>query len=177
MSNKLNSTAPVAIFLKVSSEPGDCYSPFPSDTRDVSWCADRQGGAEVRYIRADLAAAAAASLDAGVEATIAQLEAQLEEERARNAADQLDVARWRGLLGCARIRPLGSAGLENPEPGFYAHMGLEVWTTFSRNYSPKLLTELDQQNELGRRWLTQLADVAIQAAVPPLAITPGADPK
>ena len=86
MSDKLNSTAPVAIFLQVSSEPGDCYSPFPSDTSEVSWCADRQGGAEVRYIRADLAAAAAASLDAGVEATIAQLEAQLEEERARNAA-------------------------------------------------------------------------------------------
>lgn len=76
------------------------------------------------------------------------------------AGDALDAARWRAFIGCARIRPLGSAGLEQPDPNNYAHMGLEIWTVYGRDYSPELLTKMDAENERGRRWLVMFADVA-----------------
>lgn len=79
------------------------------------------------------------------------------------AGDALDAARWRAFVGCARIRPLGSAGLEQPYPDHYAHMGLEIWTIYGRDYSPKLLQQMDEQNERGRRWLVMFADVALAA--------------
>lgn len=79
------------------------------------------------------------------------------------AGDALDAERWRAFVGCARIRPLGSAGLEQPDPNHYAHMGLEIWTVYGRDYSPKLLQQMDEQNERGRRWLVMFADVAIAA--------------
>jgi hypothetical protein len=74
--------------------------------------------------------------------------------------DKIDAARWRAFLGSARIRPLGSVGLERPEPNNYAHMGLEIWTVYGRNYSEDLLRKMDDGNERGRRWLTKYADVA-----------------
>lgn len=76
------------------------------------------------------------------------------------AGDALDAARWRAFIGCARIRPLGSAGLEQPDPNNYAHMGLEIWTVYGRDYSPELLKKMDAENERGRRWLVMFADVA-----------------
>lgn len=78
--------------------------------------------------------------------------------------DAKDAARWRAFVGCARIRPLGSAGLEQPEPNHYAHMGLEIWTRYGRDYSAPLLKEMDDQNERARRWLVMFADVAIAAS-------------
>lgn len=84
--------------------------------------------------------------------------------------DAEDAARWRAFIGCARIRPLGSAGLEQPDPNNYAHMGLEIWTVYGRDYSPELLKKMDAENERGRRWLVMFADVARAA----LSAQPGA---
>jgi hypothetical protein len=79
------------------------------------------------------------------------------------ADDAQDAERWRAFVGSARIKPQGSAGLNSPMPNHYAHMGLEIWTTFDRDYSAKLLAEMDADNALGRDWLTKYADVAVQA--------------
>lgn len=83
----------------------------------------------------------------------------LELVRRLRAAEE-DAARWRAFLGSQRIRPLGSAGLDRPEPNNYAHMGFEIWTVYGRDYRPELLEKMDTENEKGRRWLTQYADVA-----------------
>lgn len=83
---------------------------------------------------------------------------------AAQPADAQDAARWRALIGCARIRPIGSAGIEQPDPDHHAHLGLELWTRFGRDYRPELLVQLDQENARGRRWLTAFADIAIDAA-------------
>ncbi len=84
--------------------------------------------------------------------------------------DAEDAERWRAFIGCARIRPLGSAGLEQPDPNNYAHMGLEIWTVYGRDYSPELLKKMDAESERGRRWLVMFADVARAA----LSAQPGA---
>lgn len=42
------------------------------------------------------------------------------------AAERADAMRWRKLVGCERIRLLGSARLGAPD----AHIGLELWGTF-----------------------------------------------
>lgn len=78
--------------------------------------------------------------------------------------DKQDAERWRALLNSARIRPLGSAGIQRPENDNYAHLGLELWTIFGRDYSPELLDKLDQENALGREWLEKYADIAAIAA-------------
>lgn len=113
-------------------------------------------------IRGQIMFTSAAGLDA--------LEVQLRELRKEHwpetmaaapaAGDALDAARWRAFIGCARIRPLGSSGLEQPDPNNYAHMGLEIWTVYGRDYSPELLKRMDAENERGRRWLVMFADVA-----------------
>jgi Lar family restriction alleviation protein len=87
--------------------------------------------------------------------------------------DALDAERWRAFIGSARIRPLGSAGLEQPDPNHYAHLGLEIWTVYGRDYSPELLKKMDVENERGRRWLVMFADVARAA----LSAQPGAQKK
>jgi len=81
-------------------------------------------------------------------------------------ADKRDAELWRAFIGSARIRPQGSAGLEsgtdpngNQYDG-YAHMGLEIWTKYDRNFSPELLAKMDKDTELGRRWLTSYAAIA-----------------
>ncbi|AUY11123.1 hypothetical protein [Aeromonas sp. ASNIH2] len=48
-------TAPERIWLQVGDQ-SHCHSePFPSDTSEVSWCADSVMACEVPYVRADLA--------------------------------------------------------------------------------------------------------------------------
>lgn len=89
---------------------------------------------------------------------------QCREAAYRIASAQKDAERWRGFIGSARIKPQGSAGLGEPQPGYYAHMGLEIWTTYDRDYSPKLLEQMDASTALGREWLTKYADIAVQAA-------------
>jgi hypothetical protein len=80
------------------------------------------------------------------------------------AANAKDAARWRAFVGSSRIRPLGSAGLSDPMPGNYAHMGLEVWTAGDwGDASTELGARLAAQTKLGAEWLTKYADIAIDA--------------
>lgn len=51
-------TAPERIWLQVGDQSHYHSEPFPSDTSEVSWCADSVTGCEVPYVRADLAAPA-----------------------------------------------------------------------------------------------------------------------
>lgn len=48
-------TAPERIWLQVGDQSHYHSEPFPSDTSEVSWCADSVVGCEVPYVRADLA--------------------------------------------------------------------------------------------------------------------------
>lgn len=48
-------TAPERIWLQVGDQSHYHSEPFPSDTSEVSWCADSVTGCEVPYVRADLA--------------------------------------------------------------------------------------------------------------------------
>jgi hypothetical protein len=74
-----------------------------------------------------------------------------------------DSNRWRAFVGSARIRPQGSAGLNWPLGKNYAHMGLEIWTTYDRGYSDEMLAKMDAATATGRDWLTKYADVAVAA--------------
>lgn len=78
-------------------------------------------------------------------------------------AFRTDAERWRGVLCSARIRPMGSAGVTSPEPNDYAHLGLEMWTTYDRDFPKELLERMDRETALGRAWLTAYADVANEA--------------
>lgn len=49
-------TAPERIWLQIGDQSHYHSEPFPSDTSEVSWCADSVVGCEVPYVRADLAA-------------------------------------------------------------------------------------------------------------------------
>jgi hypothetical protein len=62
-----------------------------------------------------------------------------------------DAQRWRALIGCQRIRVLGSAGIETPKEDNYAHLGLELWTLHPTN----------DDHKLGADWLTRFADIAV----------------
>jgi hypothetical protein len=77
--------------------------------------------------------------------------------------DARDADRWRALLNSPRIRMLGSAGLNRPEPNNYAHFGMEIWSRYGRDYKPELLEEMDRGNALGKEWLIKYADIAIEA--------------
>lgn len=84
-------------------------------------------------------------------------------------ADARDAARWRALLASERIRVLGSAGLmadtdPNGRPyNGYAHLGLEIWTKFSKEgYSQKLQDDIVHGNATGIEWLTKYVDIAVK---------------
>lgn len=60
-----------------------------------------------------------------------------------NSLEQ-DALRWRALIGCARIRVVGSAGFgypaqhgkesytgRDPDPTGYRHVGIEIWTRYA----------------------------------------------
>lgn len=51
-------TAPERIWLQVGDQSHYHNDPFPSDTSEVSWCADSVVACEVPYVQADLAAPA-----------------------------------------------------------------------------------------------------------------------
>lgn len=61
-----------------------------------------------------------------------------------------DAERWRALVGCARIRALGSAGLVKPNPNRYAHLGLELWTHHTAGSDPGAI-----------EWLIKFADCCV----------------
>lgn len=85
---------------------------------------------------------------------------------AQQVAEQKDAERWRALLGSARIRPLGSAGLtDNVSPyggpwDGYAHLGMELWTVYGSSLNDEQRERLAKENILGREWLTKYADIA-----------------
>lgn len=61
--------------------------------------------------------------------------------------DVRDAARWRAVVGCARVRVLGSAGLHsdtdmygNPH-GNNAHIGLELWTKHDAGSYPEAIAD------------------------------------
>ena len=64
--------------------------------------------------------------------------------------------RWRALIGCARIRALGSAGITSDtstygEPyGNKCHLGIELWTVHECQSEP-----------IAIEWLTFFADKAV----------------
>jgi hypothetical protein len=82
---------------------------------------------------------------------------------ATTSEDARDAARWRAFLGSARIEPQGCAGVNEARQDHYAHIGLEIWTTYSRDFKPELLEKMDRSTALGRDWLTKYADVAVAA--------------
>ncbi len=92
-------------------------------------------------------------------------------EAAPVLTDAKDAARWRALLGSARIRIIGSAGINQDTTPYgepynnYAHFGMEIWTKYGRDYSPELLDQMDKGNVQGREVLTKYADIAIDAAI------------
>lgn len=86
-------------------------------------------------------------LDVAVEAI--EKIAALTEAKQQGPGEAVDAARWRALVGCARIRVLGSAGLTKDQPNNYAHLGLELWTHHEAgNEGPAV------------EWLTKFADKA-----------------
>lgn len=76
------------------------------------------------------------------------------------AVDIAAARRWLALVGCARIRPLCSAGLVKPNPQGHAHLGLELWTHFPE------ADRCHAEHVRGVEWLTQFADAAAVAAGP-----------
>lgn len=81
----------------------------------------------------------------GLERESATLRAQLE-------ASERDAAKWRGVIGCARITAIGSAGLEKPNDNGYAHLTINLWTNGEREKYP-----------YPREWLSKFADLAVKA--------------
>lgn len=84
--------------------------------------------------------------------------------------DKLDAARWRALLASARIRILGSAGIDSeimpdgqPYNG-YAHFGMEIWTKYGASLDSNQALRMQIGNAQGRDVLTKYADIAIRAA-------------
>lgn len=75
-----------------------------------------------------------------------------------------DAERWRALIGSARIRPLGCAGIKEREARNYAHLGLELWTVFGDSLNDEQRERLAKENALGREWLTAYADIAAISA-------------
>lgn len=88
--------------------------------------------------------------------------------------DHLDAQRWRSLMSCARLRPLGSAGLEGDRDYYdkpyngYAHLGLELWTKYDAR-DAETEARLKGEKDTARAWLTKFTDIALtlQAASPP----------
>jgi len=70
-----------------------------------------------------------------------------------------DALRWRAFIGSARLRMFGSAGLVEPQPEYYAHMGMEIWTKYGRPGE----YDFTEENKVGIEWITKYADIAIEA--------------
>jgi hypothetical protein len=70
-----------------------------------------------------------------------------------------DAANWRALLGSARIRSLGSAGLTTPLPNNYGHMGLELWTTYQMPDG----FDYEKERGIGIDWLKRYVRIAAEA--------------
>lgn len=88
---------------------------------------------------------------------IATLTAERDALAQRCAAAERDAGRWQAVIGSARVRVLGSAGLNSELDPYgkpwngYAHIGVELWTKHEGGHEPPHAVE----------WLTKYADAAI----------------
>lgn len=71
----------------------------------------------------------------------------------RLKAAEESARRWDAIIGCARIRCLGSAGIVKPNDNGYAHIGVELWTHHDA---------ASDQGDI--EWLTKFADACIALA-------------
>jgi hypothetical protein len=85
-----------------------------------------------------------------IDEKIKPLEAEIQRLKAELEDKSLAAARWNALMGCARVRVLGSAGLKDPvDPngkafGNYAHIGLELWTKHSGETLPGVIELIEK---------------------------------
>jgi hypothetical protein len=57
--------------------------------------------------------------------------------------DHEDAERWRALIGCARVRVIGSAGIhQQVGTTGYAHIGVELWTHHEASSDPVAIDDL-----------------------------------
>ncbi len=76
---------------------------------------------------------------------------------------KIDAARWRALIGSARIRPIGSAGLYKDtmdKTKGYAHLGLELWTLSEKSANEHVQRTVEKEHATGVLWLTAYVDIA-----------------
>ncbi len=85
---------------------------------------------------------------------------EFEDAEVAQNIDKKDAMRWRALLLSARIRALGSAGIENDRDG-YAHLGMEIWTIYPTDTTADAYI-VAQENKLGKEWLIKYADIMIE---------------
>jgi hypothetical protein len=69
--------------------------------------------------------------------------------------DAEDAAKWRALVGCARIRVLGTAGVYEQLPDGYAHIGLELWTKHPASSTPASIEEFEKFVAIARATATK----------------------
>ncbi len=62
-----------------------------------------------------------------------------------------DAERWRAIIGCARVRVLGSAGVVEPKPEGYAHIGVELWTHYPAGSEPMAVEHMTKFADLARK--------------------------
>jgi hypothetical protein len=81
----------------------------------------------------------------------------VESPREPDGNDAEDAANWRALVGCARIKLMGAAGLHPESPQYatpFAHIGLEFWTHHQ--------AAGDIQDINGRDWLAKFMVKALR---------------
>lgn len=97
-----------------------------------------------------------AAMRSAIDADRPENELSLSQLRAERDAAVRDAARWRATVGCARVRVLGSAGLDqSTDP--YAHIGIELWTRYDME---------GRDCSFDRERMTQFADFAVALAPP-----------
>ncbi|UTC28123.1 hypothetical protein GURKE_00920 [Brevundimonas phage vB_BpoS-Gurke] len=76
-----------------------------------------------------------------------------------------DARRWRALMATARMRPMGSAGLNidgtrNTEDTGWVHFGMELWSTYA--VQPGLEEAARQNNTWAQNALTAMTDETLK---------------
>jgi hypothetical protein len=71
-------------------------------------------------------------------------------------AARIDAEKWRTLIGCGRIYPLGSAGLDKDDANDpdYGHVGIDLWT----KHPP--FEHLEPQRAIALKWLDKFIEKA-----------------
>jgi hypothetical protein len=72
-------------------------------------------------------------------------------------AMKIDAERWRGFIGCARIRFFGWAGYNGDQEN-YRHFGGEFWTQMGKGYEMN-----NEEREQSTKIITGFADASCAA--------------